>query len=147
MAFIRQRNTQDCGVAVIAMLCDVTYEEAERAIPWRRGGNLSGTTTKQLRDGAMRLGYSTKSTSQNRLKVVVAPKWWAGLPPPEPGHLWGEVPNNSLVKVPHPEGPGYGWHWVAWRKSRVYDPARGVFNALTYGVKPSSYMTFKKETT
>jgi hypothetical protein len=144
MAFIRQRNKKDCGVAALAMLCDVTYEEANRSIPWRRKGNLEGITTKMLREAAGKLGYSTESTPQDRLKIVKAPKSWDPLPHPIVSDFWHLIPDNSLVKIPHPKGPGWGWHWVAWRKERIYDPARGVFHPSKYGTKPSSYMEFIK---
>ncbi len=146
MAFIRQRGKNDCGVATLAMLCGVTYEEAYRSIPWRRVGILRGIDTSMLRQAGIKLGYRTESTPQDRLKVVKSPKSWSALPSPLVEDFWVLVPNNSLVKIPHPKGPGWGWHWVAWRKGRVYDPARGVFAPGKYGVKPLSYMEFIKET-
>lgn len=142
MAFVKQKNKLDCGVAALAMLCDVSYEDANRAIPWRREGILNGTTTTQLREGGINLSYETESTPQDRLKVVRAPKGWAGKKVgPE---IWSFIPNNSLVKVPHPLGRGHGWHWVVWRKGKIYDPARGVFKPAKYNTIPSSYMEFKK---
>lgn len=144
MAFIRQRNKKDCGVAALAMLCDVTYEEAHNAIPWKSSSTIHGTDTKQLREAAMKLGYLTESTPQHRLKPVKAPKSWESLPPPMLSDWWTLVPDESLVKIPHPRGPGWGWHWVAWRKGRIYDPARGVFSPAKYSVKPSRYMRFIK---
>ena len=137
MAFIRQRTKTDCGVAALAMLCNVPYEEANRAIPWRREGCLQGTTTRQLREGAEKLGYKTESTPKNRLKPLIGPKWIK---------TWTAIPDNSLVKVPHPKGSSHGWHWVVWRKGQIYDPARGVFRNLSGTSTPSSYMQFLKET-
>lgn len=142
MAFVKQRNKRDCGVAALAMLCDVTYEDANRAIPWRREGILSGTTTTQLREGGIKLGYATESTPQDRLKVIRAPKSWAERKV-DPD-IWSLIPNNSLVKIPASLGSG-DWHWVVWRKGKIYDPARGVFFPRKYGDNyPSSYMKFKK---
>ncbi len=140
MTFIRQRNKKDCGVAAIAMLCDATYEDADRAIPWGRRGWMDGTDTKMLRAAALRLGYEGRGTPQNRLKVVKAPLFLTE-------DLWALIPANSLVKVPHPKGKTWGWHWVAWRKGRIYDPARGVFTPWHVGIKPSSYMHFVPEGT
>jgi len=132
MAFVRQRGKKDCGVAALAMLCDVTYEEAEKAIPWRRHGCAFGTDTKMLREGAIKLGYSTESTPQNRLKRISLP-------------LWFRIPYNSLVKIPI-DGMQNAWHWVVWRNDRIYDPARGVFRPRNYGNHyPTSYMQFIKE--
>ncbi len=135
----------DCGVAALAMLCDVTYEEAMKVIPWRREGSLRGTYTKQLREGAFRLGYYTRSTPQDRLKPIMYPKFWARLPPPTLSDIWYLMPDNSLVKIPHPEGTQHGSHWVVWHKEKIYDPARGVFHPAKYNGKPSSYMEFMKK--
>lgn len=134
----------DCGVAALAMLCDVTYEEAERAIPWRREGNLRGTYTRQLREGGFRLGYYTKSTPQDRLKPIIYSKFRAQLPPNTLSNVWYLMPDNSLVKVPHPEGIQHGSHWVVWRNGKIYDPARGVFRPAKYNGRPTSYMHFMK---
>lgn len=131
--FIRQRHKTDCGIAALAMLCDVTYEEANRAIPWRRESHMYGTTTTMLKEGGAKLGYRTESTPQDRLK-------------PLRGRGWEDIPDNSLVKIPHPTQSG-NWHWVAWRKGRIYDPARGVFlpKAFHAPTNPTSYMQFVKE--
>lgn len=139
MPYVRQRHKTDCGIAALAMLCGVTYEEADQAIPWRRDGHKHGTTTAMLRQGALKLGYATRSTPKNRLKPIYAPK---DIPSWELSILWLSIPGNSLVKIPHPKGSGYGWHWVVWRNKKVYDPARGVFRK--FDTMPSSYMEFIK---
>ncbi len=146
MAMIRQRNKNDCGVAALAILCDVTYEEAEQAIPWRSSSAIHGTDTKQLRAGAIKLGYDGQGTPQHRLKQIALPPKWRKLPIPNTSDWWYLIPDNSLVKISHPKGPNYGWHWVAWRKEHIYDPARGVFHPSKHGAKPLSYMQFIKET-
>lgn len=132
--FVRQREEKDCGVAALAMLCDVTYDEAIRAIPWRRVGLLDGTSTKMLVAGAAKLGYEPEASPGRlpyRLRVL-------------PDKSWTNIPNNSLVKIPHPSGPEFGWHWVVWRKKKIYDPARGVFRPANYDHQLSSYMEFRK---
>lgn len=134
----------DCGVCAIAMLCNVTYEYAYRHIPWRKEGILYGTDTKQLRVAAETIGYVSQSTPQKRMKTIKPPKSWDNLPPPIQSDWWHLIPDNSLVKVRHPTDKTI-WHWVAWRKGRVYDPARGVFTPGKSGLKPSSYMEFVKE--
>lgn len=134
MAFVQQRTKTDCGVAALAMLCDVTYEEAEAAVPWHHSHR--GTTTRMLRDAASILGYATKSTPQNRLKSIKAPDMWIGKI--VGGEIWQFIPPNSLVKIPGRRG----WHWVVWRKDKIYDPARGVFLPRKYDRIPTSYMEF-----
>lgn len=144
MAFIRQRTKTDCGIAALAMLCDVTYEEAMKVIPWRRRGVLGGTYTRQLREGAFRLGYWTKSTPQDRLKVVQEPVEWVDLLTPNWTDYWYLIPNNSLVKI---KNSNSRWHWVVWRNNNIYDPFRGVFHPSKHGAKPLSYMQFMKKET
>jgi hypothetical protein len=141
MAFVRQKHKSDCGIAALAMLCDVTYEMAENAITWGRRGWQGGTTTKQLREGGEVLGYHTLSTPQRRLKVVREPIKWFDMPPPSISDWWYIIPDNSLVKV---GSEHEGWHWVVWRKNKIYDPARGVFHPAKHGAKPLSYMEFIK---
>jgi len=133
MAYIPQRHKTDCGVAAIAMLCNVSYVEADRVIPWRKHGCLYGTDTKMLRTAAERLGYEGRGTPKHHLKRL--PR----------GAEFTTIPDNSLVKVPCPPGDT-GWHWVAWINGRIYDPVRGVFNPNALKLIPSAYMQFTKET-
>lgn len=143
MAFVRQTHKSDCGIAALAMLCDVTYELAKVSILWGKRGLLDGTTTRQLRDGGMLLGYRTESTPENRLKKVRAPGAWKNMRLAMTQDWWYLIPANSLVKVGSEHD---GWHWVVWRKNKIYDPARGVFHPGKHGAKPLSYMQFIKET-
>jgi len=140
MAFVKQKSKVDCGVAALAMLCDVTYGEAKAAILWPtfdpKKNILCGTTTRMLRAAAAGLGYTTKSTPQNRLKIIKAPDVWIGTT--VGGEIWNFIPENSLVKIPGK----FGWHWVVWRKGKIYDPARGVFLPRKYDHIPTSYMEF-----
>lgn len=133
MAFVRQRSTNDCGVAAVAMLCNVTYEEVLDVIVI----NGYGTTTDNARAAGLSLGYKTRSTKKNRLKVVRKPKGYEG-------DLWSLIPGNSLVKIAKDEGE-HGWHWVVWRKNRIYDPSWGVYKSERYGRIPKSYMEFIKD--
>ncbi len=137
MAFVHQRSKTDCGVASLAMLCNVTYEEAKAVIQWERR-NSRGTTTRMLRAGALKLGYITESTPQNRLKTIKFPDVWVGKT--VGGEIWNFIPPNSLVKLPGMRG----WHWVVWKNDRIYDPARGVFRPRRYDKIPTSYMEFVK---
>lgn len=127
--YVGQREAKDCGVAAIAMLCEVTYEEADFAIPRDRPRKY-GTTTRQLIEGAAELGYRACG---NRLRPLRYDKI-----------SWTGIEDNSLVKVPHPRGNG--WHWVVWCGSEIYDPARGVFRPLFYeGGRPISRLRFISE--
>lgn len=141
MAFVKQKSKTDCGVAALAMLCDVTYMEALLAIQWWVFSGNRGTTTRMLRNAALKLGYLTKSTPQNRLKPIKVPDVWVGKT--VGGEIWNFIPDNSLVKIPYRRGRR-GWHWVVWRKRKIYDPAKGVFLPRKYNHIPISYMEFVK---
>ena len=141
MAFVKQRIKTDCGVAALARLCDVPYMKALLAIQWWVSSGNRGTTTRMLREAARKLGYSTKSTPQNRLKPIKAPDIWLGKI--VGGEIWNFIPDNSLVKIPYQQGR-LGWHWVVWKKRKIYDPDKGVFLPRKYNHIPTSYMEFVK---
>jgi ABC-type bacteriocin/lantibiotic exporter with double-glycine peptidase domain len=130
MAFVKQRTKADCGVAALAMLCDVKYEKAYDAIDWRPSSTIHGLDTRQLRDAADKLGYNTYGGIDGRLLPCGPTRWRA-------------IPSRSLVKIPNPNGQGM-WHWVVWKGNKVYDPARGVFKASVHGGVPTSYLRFSK---
>lgn len=136
MAFVKQRFKTDCGVAALAMLCDVTWEQAREAIIWP--GRRYNTTTKQIRKAAWKLKFATM---QGRLKIIRVPftTEWEGKPVDQ--SRWSLIPHNSLVKIPTPDFGGR-WHWVIWRNGKIYDPARGVFKPKKFDRIPSSYMEF-----
>lgn len=58
---VPQRHESDCGVAVLAMLFGVTYEEALIALSWEIPTVLtSGAYTSHLKQAAKNLGSSLK---------------------------------------------------------------------------------------
>ena len=137
MAFVKQRFKSDCGVASLAMLCDVTWEQARDAIVWP--SRRYYTTTKQIRGAAWDLKFATM---QGRLQIIRIPKTreWEGKLVDH--KIWSLIPHNSLVKIPSGNEYSGRWHWMVWRNGKVYDPARGVFKPEKVGRVPSSYMEF-----
>lgn len=151
MALIRQRYRTDCGVCCLAMLADVSWEYALRALmkthamaqsSWSRKYR---TTTSDVRRAVSLLGFAT--TSGDRLRVLpnrLAPRT------SDTVHAWELVPDNSLVKIPRRDDGERAlvingdWHWVVKRKGRIYDPGMGVFNLDIYRFRPSSYMNFRR---
>ena len=148
MAYVKQKNKFDCGVAAVAMLCEVTYEEANRVIPWRRQGHLEGTDSSQLTKAMNTLGWWVKGTKNGRLRVITAPREYTGK---EVGfEIWSFIPDNSLVKVRLDDSKLNFFHWVVWRKGKIYDPSLGVFKPKKYcdtfpAVIPSSYLKVEKK--
>lgn len=58
---VTQRHSHDCGVAVLAMLFGVTYEDALIALSWEIPTVLtSGVYTKHLKQAAKNLGSTLK---------------------------------------------------------------------------------------
>ena len=97
--------------------------------------------------GKIKNNCHTKSTPQNRLKAVRLKDWdieWGKLPPPGTSDYWYSIPDNSLVKIKFDQATSGRFHWVVWRKQKIYDPACGVFHPSRYGYKPISYMEFVK---
>lgn len=144
MAYVRQRNKKDCGVAAVAMLCLVTYEQAHAAIPWSKRDKKSGTTTKQLTTSIHNLGFIPNGTNRGYLKRLIV-----GVHDDRSDvrFLWNHIPNNSLVKIP---GEADDWHWVVWRKGKIYDPSLGVFTPRHYSNRfpemiPTSYIHVEKK--
>lgn len=123
MAFIRQRTDKDCGVCCLAMLAGLSYEESLGLIFGDEPPRNLSTKTKDIVAAASRSAHAF--TTRTRLKVCRS-------------KAWSEVPSNSLVKIRH---KGHSnWHWVAYRKGKVYDPARGVSTTNKCGKGPSSYI-------
>src|SRR5262245_51455634 len=58
MRVVTQRHQMDCGVACLAMICGVSYENALVAVA-QVAPNVcvSGMWTKEIRQAAQRLGY------------------------------------------------------------------------------------------
>lgn len=57
LRLVSQRHTHDCGVAVLAMLFGVTYEEALIALSWEIPSVLrSGVYIRHLKQAAKNLG-------------------------------------------------------------------------------------------
>lgn len=122
MPFVKQRRNDDCGVCCAAMLLDTTYTQAKRLIFGRTCWDQSHVT--ETRDIIRAIARSPEYTNPWPRLTVCAD--------------WYDIPDHSLVKIPHPNGRR--WHWVVWYKRKVYDPARGVFHVVKYRKRPSSYL-------
>lgn len=69
LRMVLQRHARDCGVAVLAMLCGVSYEEALVAVSAEAPLVLThGVTTAQLKRAAKRLGHRLRSTTRYDLE-------------------------------------------------------------------------------
>lgn len=127
MTYVKQKHFHDCGVACFAMLIDITYETAFHILfssqPKKRKYYL---TTKAIKTAAVVNGFIVE---QDRLKRCKE---------------WNDVPSNSLVKVWGEHIPKNYWHWVVYRKEKIYDPGRGVFKPDKYPLQLKSYLEVKK---
>lgn len=82
LRMVLQRHPRDCGVAVLAMLCGVSYEEALVAVSAEAPMVLThGLTTQQLVGAARRLGYRLRRTKRYDVETdtgalcVQNPRW------------------------------------------------------------------------
>lgn len=113
MERIAQRMRNDCGVAAVAMVAGVTYEEAKAAFRFRRNG------------------YSTNADdcikALRRLGVKTAPRFLHGEIDDLP-----TINSRALVKVNRSRK---NWHWVA------FDPGVGLVDpGACKELRPYSYL-------
>lgn len=95
--WIQQKpNKKNCGVIAVAVLAEVSIEEAEKAI-----GKKGCTTTKDLVKGLRALGFSCPD------RCMRIPKPTLGI-----GHL--SNPNRKN-----------GWHWIVIDGDKIYDGING----------------------
>jgi ABC-type bacteriocin/lantibiotic exporter with double-glycine peptidase domain len=96
----QQRSAKDCAVAVIKMLCEVSYEQAQAAFPKRAKVHKLGASDRQLTNAAKRLGH--------RLRFIVD----------------GDL--SEIVGILKINAPGRYMHVVMLAKGCVYDPGAGL---------------------
>ncbi|QDU59647.1 hypothetical protein Pan216_04780 [Planctomycetes bacterium Pan216] len=109
MRHVPQRTKVDCGVAVLAMLADVSYKRAERTLR-----EVSFMPPGLIGDGV---------TEQNLLLSLVqlTSQWWQlGFGGGTSLAEW-ERPEDRAAIVVSPNGRT-NLHWVAYEKGEIYDP-------------------------
>lgn len=110
MQIIRQDgNENDCGVCCVAMLADVSFEDALRAFGNR---NRDGSTKpSHIHDAFNRLGFSMSGKCGRG--ITLDRSYFAG------------INENVLLRV---ERSGRNWHWAVWNGEEkcVHDPLYGV---------------------
>jgi hypothetical protein len=114
-------NEKNCGPIAVAVIAEVTVEEAAKAI-----GKNGSTSTKQLAKGLRALGYNCP----NRLVKSKLP--------------W---PNLAIAKMVVPERKS-GWHWVAIAEGLIYDGINGTPDRKVHwppGAKITSYLPITKK--
>jgi ABC-type bacteriocin/lantibiotic exporter with double-glycine peptidase domain len=103
MKLVRQKTKTDCGVACFAMLADISYAQARRA--------LFGEKHKGP-------GYTYKDQMRNALKAfgVVLSERLTRCPRPE------RLTQDALIRTN--ELSNGMWHWVVWdaRRAKILDP-------------------------
>lgn len=104
MKLVAQRTNKDCGVAVVAMLTNVSYKRALEAFQFPRG-RPRGTTTKHVIAALAQLGFEC---SHHRLQ------------PWPPRYREGKclLKTKELFHLKRS-----GWHWCAWDGRKMFDPA------------------------
>lgn len=103
MQFIRQpEDTNLCGQACVAMLCEITLEEAVMLVRTR-----GATRTCDLKRAIRAMGLDTAERRKR------------GMP---------DKSQTALLYFQSKERDKA--HWVLWRKGKYYDPSAGVFRKL-----------------
>ncbi|MAQ92615.1 MAG: hypothetical protein CMM84_03665 [Rhodothermaceae bacterium] len=118
-AFCPQRTDLDCGVAVVAALCSVSYERAVEALSlWREGTDTllpserpdptqHGNTTRELRRAVRALGVPSRC-------VYASSRYWTPV---------GEE-DGALMALDRNSDRG---HWLAVVDGRIWCPLEGAW--------------------
>lgn len=97
---VPQRYSTDCGVACVAMIAGVSYQEAFDAIGFTAERKQFYTTHTCVTNALRRLGISVK-----RRKF----------------RSWQEISGPAIVPVNH-RSSGQFFHWVVFDGRRILDP-------------------------
>lgn len=114
MRLIRQRRSNDCGVAVVAMVAGVSYDRALRAFTPKLQRTMTvlsgGTGTCEVADALANLGWQC----DRRLR-------------PLRKRELGSIEGRAILCVRNPGINDKKWHWMAFLGEkhdwRVLDPA------------------------
>lgn len=130
MRLIRQRRANDCGVAVVAMVCGVSYARALAAfsfhVQYRMRALKSGTTTRDVAEAIERLGWRCDRRCR----------------PIRKRDLWQKnITGRAILAVRFPEQGRTEWHWIAYdaqgegdrRDSRYHDPSTQIHPYVVTG--------------
>lgn len=130
MTYVKQQCKTDCGIACLAMLIDITYDEA-KALLFKKSKKKYITKTKDL----------LKAIEAEDSHIVEGKRL-----SPVRKKSWVDLPANSLVKVFPDNKISYKWHWVVWSGKKIYDPSRGVFRPQQdkFKADPVSYLEVKR---
>lgn len=98
--FVPQRRSTDCGVACIAMIAGVSYQEAFDAIGFPAECEEFYTTHTRLTNALRRLGVSV---SRRKFRS------------------WVDIPGPAIVAVNHRSNRQL-FHWVTFDGRQILDP-------------------------
>jgi ABC-type bacteriocin/lantibiotic exporter with double-glycine peptidase domain len=109
MELVRQKDPTGCGIAVVAMIAEISYEAAKEVVfaNWRRKSDFK-TSTRDLIEALARLGYSTSG------RLLPVRCGWSGLP------------SLTIARIRYPWQSERQSHWVLWlmtsKGGRVFCP-------------------------
>jgi hypothetical protein len=106
MRRIIQCDKEGCGIACVAMLADVTYEDARRKIFGK--GPVTPTKTKAMQEALRKFGVSSAK------KLIRSTKT----------RHYTELTQDALLKVKLPKRDAPDWHWIVWDAGckKFHDP-------------------------
>lgn len=103
--YVPQRHSTDCGVACIAMIAGVSYQEAFDAIGFSAERTQFYTTHSCLTNALRKLGIS-----------VMRRKF----------RSWQEIPGPAIVAVNHRSNRQL-FHWVMFDGRLIWDPKQNKY--------------------
>ena len=114
MRRVAQRRATDCGIAAVATIANVSYEEAKAAFPCFQGRGFA-TTAKDVRGALKRLGVRLGRERDKRALIKLRAQGHDGL-------------LNVLIRGRRGRDVG---HWIVWDASagELLDPLRKTARA------------------
>jgi ABC-type bacteriocin/lantibiotic exporter with double-glycine peptidase domain len=128
LRLVQQLDYTGCGIACVAMVAGVTYEQAKVAVKSRPNRAGNSTYYADLKWALDRFGVAYEMNGRRGFRF--------------PG--WEEMPRRAILAVEcEPPWPG-NWHWVVYDTSRngavVLDPSRNRVRKDFDRIQVKSYM-------
>ncbi len=106
--FVPQRG-HGCGIACVAMLAGVSYDEAKTAFPPDPDREAQGTSAKDVMEALARFGIRAEALKPSAREAYLS--------------FESDAVLRGEIKEP---GENNDWHWVVWdgERRKILDPYR-----------------------
>lgn len=115
----QQPNSPHCGQCCLAMLGNITLEDAVSLI-----GTSGSTTSKLMREALSKIGYRTGKTTRIKMSIPIK----------------DQLPNLCLCTIHCNDS----LHWIIWDENQFLDSEIGIYSELPNFYKITSYISLQK---